>query len=306
MIIVDGNKEQHFNSSCASVCIAILLSNQGVEKEDYDVIQESYMAFLLKYDKHSNMIAAGLKMQTPDVFNLMLCKYNLLYKVKRCSNWADFKATADVLLKQGIPFMVGLKPDYLFEETRNADDSKHAIVVYKKERGHYCVVNPSKRENRKKVVTHLSVARMGSAINRLGDFKVGFILKTRNNCKTERIRLFRNSRDAFDIFQKKMDMLDRLIGEKKIDEEKYMDYIHKFIKPIALDLLTAVEASQNKSITQKSLEMKLRDFQLFALKIQRTIKKNERINMAENTFHGYAKEIRLLFNKHIVEREYAV
>ena len=119
MIPIDKRKEQHFNSSCASVCIATLLSNHGIDKEDFDVIQESFMAYLLRYDKHSNMICAGIKMQTPEVFNLMLRKYNLLYKVKRCSQWADFKATSDVLLKQGIPFMVGLKTKCLFGETRN-------------------------------------------------------------------------------------------------------------------------------------------------------------------------------------------
>lgn len=43
-------KMQHINNGCASACFAMLLSHYGIDKEDFEVIEETYMPFLKNGD----------------------------------------------------------------------------------------------------------------------------------------------------------------------------------------------------------------------------------------------------------------
>ena len=42
-------KQQHFNNSCASACVAMLLSQYGIDKQDDDVITETMMPYRIQY-----------------------------------------------------------------------------------------------------------------------------------------------------------------------------------------------------------------------------------------------------------------
>ncbi len=134
-------KQQHLNNSCASACLAMLLSNFGIDKEDLDVIAESKMPFLLKYEEEGDSFSAGMLVQESGIFNFVVSNYGLKFFQLELQNRDEYFSKARELSESNIPFMTGISSQHLypFSHKNNLD---HAIVVDDLKDNSFHILNP--------------------------------------------------------------------------------------------------------------------------------------------------------------------
>ena len=60
-------KQQHINNACVPACLAMLLSQYKIEKEDSEIIYESKMPYLVEYNEEFKAFGAGVLMQNEEV-----------------------------------------------------------------------------------------------------------------------------------------------------------------------------------------------------------------------------------------------
>jgi len=284
-------KQQHLNSSCASACVAILLSNFDIDKEDIDVIIESKMPYLLEYDFDSNTLRAGVMMQEDWVFNNMLINYNL----ELCSEQIQSKnfalSTIDKLLNNNAAFMIGLPTFFLppnaYNISTNINDNnkKHAIVVYKKENNNFFIYDPDGGINRlinntfDNVKDHVSYVLSDKKLNDALDYRqsniiIGYIQKNTNTINKIRCR-HPNIPEAIIKYQDAVSLFFNDFANTEITKDTFMTFIMSFIKPLAMDLRSALEVIKQKNIYQIELIKSLNNLQSIALAFQRKFHDNK-------------------------------
>ncbi len=287
-------KMQHINNGCASACFAILLSQHGIDKEDFEVIEETYMPFLVYYDIERDIFRAGVMMQNYDTFNNMSKKYHLEYVENEYSTWDAFSGGANNLLKSNNPFMTGMArrfiPPRAYDEIRktNKKSGGHAIVIYKKDNNFFWALDPSGGLDRnkdhqfkdvKKIVSiKINSQQLKEGIeNKEGKrFLIGYLRKL-DSCDTKSLNeQIEISRKAMLTFKTKMHNFKVILSKapETNNYQKYMKYVFNYIKPIAMDFRNAIEAVKNKTDTQKDLVSKLKKLQEIAVAYQRKIKRN--------------------------------
>ena len=285
---------QHINNGCASACFAMLLSHYGIDKEDFDVIEETYMPFLICYDAESDIFKSGVMMQNYNTFNNMSQKYHLEYVEKECVDWDVFSDEADKLLKRNNPFMTGIAKGFIpsggYDEIRKTNNKSggHAIVIYKKDNNLFWALDPSGGLERNKnyrfanvkelVEIEISSSQLKEGIeNKEGKhFLIGYLQKSDSfdtKSLNEQIEI---SKKAMYTFKTKMYNFKTILREdlETNKYQKYMKYVFNYIKPIAMDFRNAIEAIQNKTDIQKDLVSKLEKLQLITVEYQRDMKRD--------------------------------
>jgi len=314
-------KMQHIRNSCASACLAMLLSKYNIDKEDYEIIEETYMSYLIKYDESKDFFTAGVMFQSPDVFNFLLCKYGLMFDEISCINWDDFLAKAEKLLHLYTPFMTGLNPKYIssggYDKIRDNEkiSRRHTIVIYKMDGMTFNILDPSGGLNRAKeyeyetikdyVDIKISFREMQRAIDDIeAPFKIGFIKENIDLKSYDLNDYIDESIKAISKFNELMKNFEEKIVNIEDEEiyELYMRYVFRYIKPITVDLLSAFEAIQNKTELHSKIIKLLSEFQQVAIEFQRRLKTNAACKEKEGYFKRlttYSKKLYNLYLKHI-------
>jgi len=285
-------KMQHIHNGCASACFAMLLSHYGIDKEDFEVIEETYMPFLVYYDAEGDIFKAGVMMQNYDTFNNMSQKYHLEYVENGCSTWDVFSKEADNLLKGDNPFMTGVAKGFIpskgYDEIRKTDKESggHAIVIYKKDNNFFWALDPSGGLDRNKdyrfadvrelVEIKISSSQLKEGIeNKEGKrFLIGYLRKSDSFDTKSLNEQLGISRKAMLVFKTKMHNFRAILSKdpETNNYRRYMRYVFNYIKPIAMDFRNAIEAIQNKTDIQKDLISRLKRLQQTAVSYQRNVK----------------------------------
>ncbi len=260
-------KLQHYNNSCASACMAMLLSRYNIDKQDADVIVESGMPYLVRLNEDGSF-SAGALVQDKETFDTMLTAYGLELVENRHSDWPSFIGNADDLLQSGTPFMTGI--------LRPNQSGSHAVVFYEKDGEDYLFLDPDAgldrtREHRyedvrEQVTGRFSRSRFREAAN--SRHVIGYLAKTSKNPPDLRTALQR-SIDAMNVYREAVEK--RLAGMETPDYESFFRFIIDIVKPIALDLCTAIQVSG----TNPELVHTLTQYRNEVIAIQRQIKSCE-------------------------------
>ncbi|MBA7602984.1 hypothetical protein ES703_10081 [subsurface metagenome] len=287
-------KMQHINNGCASACFAMLLSHYGIDKEDFEVIEETYMPFLVYYDIERDIFRAGVMMQNHDTFNNMSKKYHLEFVESKCSSWDIFFEQVSSLLKNNNPFMTGIAkgfiPSKAYDEIRKTNNKSggHTIVIYKKDNNLFWALDPSGGLDRSKGyqfadVKELVEIKINSKQLKEGieskegkRFLIGYLRKSDSFDTKSLDEQIEISRKAMLTFKTKMHNFKTILSKdpETNNYRKYMKYVFNYIKPITMDFRNAVEAIKNKTDTQKILISKLKKLQQITISCQRNIKRN--------------------------------
>lgn len=285
-------KMQHINNSCACACFAMLLSNFGIDKEDYEVIEESIIPYMIQYDEAENKFQAGMLVQHTDVFNSMSKKYGLEYVPLKCDNWQIYYDEVKKLIKQNIPFMTGISAKYIpsfgYDKVRrgNSKSNGHTIVVYGHSGSYFHIFDPSAGLDRKKeyqyeqvkklVSINISEKRLKEGIeDKEGErFIIGYLKQTSSFELPDLVPYLETSRKSIFEFRNKMHNLQNILTDKneKITYETFMEYIYRYIKPIALDFRNTIEVIRQKKAAQKKLFENLGKLQEIAISYQHELK----------------------------------
>lgn len=126
-------KQKRFNNACVPACVAMLLSQYDIQKEDYDIIFESKRPYLIEFDISDFSFNAGVLVQSYDVMSIVPNKFG--FELVQCEfeNFSDFNNKASNLMNKNTPFITSLtqgcipSPGYKQDKRTNG----HAVVVRK-------------------------------------------------------------------------------------------------------------------------------------------------------------------------------
>ncbi|GEM_PF-5642740 len=284
-------KQQHYNNSCASACVAMLLSGYGIDKKDDDVITEAKMPYRVAYDPaDGGSFKAGVLMESDEVFNSMLQHHRLMLVGPRGLDSAAFVREADGLLAKGKPFMAGVPtmavPSPAYDEVRKRRLSgiKHCIVFHGMDTDVYLVYDPSGgldrrnahqfQEVREKVDLKLSKTLLGQAMSMSQDsFSIGYLDKWDGKQAEAILETLNRTRTALDEFVNAADRFGAdITGSPAAKHEDILyDYLARCFKPVAMDWRTAIEAQRTKGKQQFDLIGKLYDLQDLIMRQQKEL-----------------------------------
>jgi Peptidase_C39 like family len=281
-------KQQHYNNSCASACLAMLLSHRGIDKQDTDVIKETEMQYLIQLDQANMCYKAGVLVQKKKHFNILLKKYGLKLSEYKVREWNRYIDIVDDLLGNSQPFMTGVKAQYLPNRAGNSVGSgSHAVVVYEKNEGLlYRCFDPDAGLDRQ--VEHdfkdiqsivsfdLPLDQFCKAIIERGadyPYIIGY-LEELDNDPEDLEQILQESRQAIsqymDCARKELDLL-KLVNNIP-DYKGFYDFIINIVKPIAMDLNTAIKVSDKESVESCHIIAALDNYKKTVLTYQMEIK----------------------------------
>ena len=157
-------KQQHINNACVSACLAMLLSQYKIEKEDSEIIYESKMPCLVEYNEEFKAFGAGVLMQNEEILNIVPNKHGLEFVHNEFKDYEDYLIFVENLLKNDIPFMTGIAKGFLpspgYAQDKNI--SGHAVIIYKNEGDIFYILDPdggiqrNKQNNFKEIEKYVS------------------------------------------------------------------------------------------------------------------------------------------------------
>ena len=83
-------KQQHVNNGCVPACVAMLLSQFDIQKEDYDIIFESKRPYLVEFNPSNISFTAGVLVQSHQIMNIVPQKHNLDLVHYEFDNFIDY------------------------------------------------------------------------------------------------------------------------------------------------------------------------------------------------------------------------
>ncbi len=296
-------KQQHINNACVPACVAMLLSQHDIQKEDFQIISESKRPYLIEFNKPHNSFTAGVLIQSSKIMNIVPNKYNLELVNNEFNDFNNYLENAKILLKNNIPFLTslaqGLIPSIGYKQ--NKSKRGHAVVVYKFENDRFFFLDPDGGINRNEendfdqvkdfVSYNISEKELQKILEVHNKFVIGF-LKEQKNLELNIQNLLIESKLVFEkyseISREQAASIINKNGNIKYDE--FYDYILRIIKPIALDLKNALLTIPNPSKLELNLISKLEELFKNTISIQNLIKENQDV-MIRNHLEGLLKQI---------------
>jgi len=296
-------KQQHINNACVPACVAMLLSQYDIQKEDFEIIFESKRPYLLEFDKSQNAFIAGVLIQSPIILNIVPNNYNLEMVHNEFDNFNTYLENAIILLKNNTSFLTSLAQGLLPSIGYKQNNSKrgHAVVAYKIQNDRFYFLDPDGGINRTeendfdKVKDFVSYNIHINEVQRIlevhNKFVIGF-LKEQKNLESNILNLLTESKLVFEKYAEiSREQAASLINRKgNIDYDDFYDYILRIIKPIALDLNNALLTILNPSNQELNLISKLDELFKNTISIQNLIKENPGI-IIRNHINGLLKQI---------------
>ena len=280
-------KQQHINNACVPACVAMLLSQYEIQKEDFEIILESKRPYLIEFNEDDKSFSAGVLIQSPQIMNIVPNKFNLKIIHNEFDNFGEYYAKVKKLLENNIAFLTSLAQGFIPSIGYKQNKSKrgHAIVVHKIENDDFCVLDPDGGINRKEenkfeeVEDFVSYNIHKNELQRILEVRNKFIIaymeKSETNGLTALNSLNKSQKilkEYSQIFQK--EALSIINEDGSVIYNDFYDFIIRIIKPIALDLKNALLTIPNPSKNELSLITKLENLFQNTLDIQKKLKEN--------------------------------
>ena len=280
-------RQQHYNNSCASACLAMLLSQRGIRKQDTDVIKESRMQHLIQLDEESRSFAAGVLVQEPRHFDIMLSRYGLRFCQFDTMEWSEYIARANEMLDNAQPFMTSVNPGCLPGSASCAPQSNsHAVVTHARNGNTYGFFDPDAGLDRgvehdydcvqTAVCFRLDAEQLHQAIssrNAGQPFVIGY-LQSAHAASEDTSPIWRESLHAASryetIARSRLHSLSLEHGAPGPDE--FYGFICSIVKPLTNDLYTAIRVSGQGNTGQNNLADALLRFKQNVICVQRNLK----------------------------------
>jgi hypothetical protein len=284
-------KQQHYNGSCASACLAMLLSGYSIDKRDDDIITETKMPYRVAFDPaDGGRFTAGVLMDSNEVFNSMLLHHRLMLTGPKARNWTDFQQTAGEQLAKGRPFMARVptmaltSPGYEQLRQRRQAGIRHNVVFLEIRDERYRILDPWGGLDRTKEQVYadirdhvdlmISKKILQPAMELSGkETSIGFLDKWNGKQAEAILETLNRTRAALDALVKTAEKFGAdITGSPASKHEDILyDYLGRCFKPIALDWRTAIEAQRERGQAQYQLIGELYDLQEIIIKQQKAL-----------------------------------
>ncbi len=306
-------KHQRLNNGCAWTCLASLLSHRGIDIETEQLVAESIIPYLIEYSSTDNSLRAGMQIQHTDVFNSITLHYGLEHIDHRFSEWPSYRKKAMYLLGEGIPFMTSIAinsiPLPAYDKFRKScgESRGHAVVIFGFDEEGFHGLDPDGGLDRSVFHQFDSVKdevqfRITSDNLRKGleqkpgrSFRIGWQRPVEPGHCPDMSDHLRRSRESVTVFRNRMNAFnEEMKCSAHLSYETFMERVYSIIKPITLDLFTAIETIDPKSECQIKLSDELRKLRIM---IQEQQSNFESDNVSSLT--RIADSICILLTEHI-------
>ena len=270
-------KQQKYNNSCAWDCFSMLLAAHGVETTTLDLIGASHIPYQLRIHPEERRLSAGMLVQEDSTVNSVLGRLGYHLNSKRPQTIAEYVSLSKDTLLNGEAFITSLKrPDNL--------PGRHAVVFTENRDSFFLGLDPDCRLDRTicydysdvEDIVALNLTEEEFVYSATGeDGYVPLIGVLSPSKPHEPGSTFLNG-----VFKRSNDALEFYISEtKELDftNRESMKVIYSVIKPVLLDLRTAIEI-RDKPLNQESeIASFLRGFENEILLFRRLKKNGEAI-----------------------------
>ena len=280
-------KQQHINNACVPACVAMLLSQHNIQKEDYEIIFESKRPYLIEFNKSNISFNAGVLIQSSEVMNIVPNKYNLGMIHNEFSNFDCYLDKAKKLLNNNTAFLTSLAQGYIpsagYKQNKNRNG--HAVIVYKIKNDRFYFLDPDGGVNRRKnnrfdkvkdlVSYNIHKIEVQKILKIQNKFVIGHLTEQTRN-KPNILNLLIDSKQVFNNLSKIFrNQMTAMINENgKCNYDQFYKFILQIIKPVALDFKNALLTIPNPSNREQVLISKLDELFTNTLIIQKSLKDN--------------------------------
>ena len=306
-------KHQRLNNGCAWTCLAILLSRWSINIEVEQLIARSIIPYLIEYCSADNAFRAGMQVQHTEVFNSITQPFGLEHIDQRFSGWDSFHRKAVQLLGEGIPFMTCIAtrsiPLSAYDILRKSggESRGHAVVIFGYDDEEYLGLDPDGGLDRSgfynfdsikdKVQFRIKPDDLRNGLERKPgkSYLIGWQKPAEPGQFPEMSDYLNISRESVRIFRNRMKVfIEEINGTAHLSHETFMERIHSMIKPITLDLVTAIETIEQKSKCQLQLSDEL-------LKLRKVFQEHQSYlgSRSLSDLDGMTDRICILLTKHI-------
>jgi len=297
-------KMQHYDNGCFISCLAMLLSAHGIETEDYELIKDLELPYILRYIPDKDAFSAGIMIadSNPDIVQNMLASHGLKMTNSFHATFAEYEAELAKLLGDNICAVSSLPhqhiPSKLYGTGRQSGgQSGHAVVLYGMDGAIVSLLDPSGGISRDKNWTYeqvrefvdlkITLPALKLALSERKIYILGYIEQIERR-QAEVIQIsgttITQSLQALDIFHDKCSdfwhELDK--ANRHIDYDRFISQIMRCIKPVVLDWRTAIEASLHTCTEAQCVVEEMKRFQCFILNEQKLVKESNRVS---ESFH---------------------
>lgn len=298
-------KQQHINNACAPACMAMLLSQYGIDKEDFDIIFESKRPYMIEYQESDNSFCNGVLYQSFEIMDIVPNKHGLAATHNFFDSYQGYLKRAKQLLENNIPFITSL-PQRLLPSPgykRHSGSRGHAVVVYKTDNGKLYFLDPDGGIDRNKdnkfddvsdsVSYSVSVNELEAMLRQQDKYLIGHIQKQATRSEHSIIpNLLKNSKQALEKYTRTAakEILNITKEDGSTDYDDFYSFIIRLIKPFVMDLKHALMTIPNASEQEVKLIALLEDFFRETLCIQRKLK-NDSALLMESYFNYISIQI---------------
>ncbi len=306
-------KHQRLNNGCAWTCFAILLGRWGIDIETEQLVAESIIPYLIEYSSADNSFSAGMQIQHTAVFNSIIQISGLEHIDQRFSGWASYRKKAVKLLGEGIPFMTSITnksiPLSAYDKLRKSggESRGHAVVIFGCDEEGFHGLDPDGGLDRSGFYQFDSVKdkvqfritpddlRKGLEQKPGRSYLIGWQRPAEPGQGPDMSDYLRRSRESVTVFRNRMNTFSEEInGSVHLSYEAFMERVYSMIKPITLDLFTAIETIDRKSKCQLKLSDELRKLRKMIQKHQSNFGSGNLSNISRIT-----ERICILLTQHI-------
>ncbi|NOQ22318.1 MAG: hypothetical protein GQ565_06680 [Candidatus Aegiribacteria sp.] len=270
-------KQQKYNNSCAWDCFSMLLATHGVETTALDLVGASHIPYQLRLHPEEKRLSAGMLVQADGTVNPVLGRFGFHLNSRRTPTIAEYIALARETLRNGDALITNLKrPDNL--------PGRHAIVITELRESCFIGLDPDCRLDRATDYSYFDVEEIVAldfteeelVIAASGEEGFVPLIGVLSPCTPQEPDspllqdVFKRSNDALEFYFSETEDLDFTNGES-------MQIIYSVIKPIVLDLRTAIEIRDEFLNQESEIASFLRGFESEILHLRKLVKNGKAI-----------------------------
>jgi|GEM_PF-6031768 len=234
-------RQQKYNNSCAWDCFSMLLAARGVKTTAREIVGSSHVPYQLRLHPKDHRLSAGMLVQSDSSVGLALERFGFRLGSRRAATIPEYIALAKKTLGNTDAFVTNLKrPDSL--------PGRHAVVMTELQDSRFMGLDPDCRLDRSKNYNYSDVEETVALNFREEDLvqaasgEKGFVpLIGVLSPSTPQEPVFPSLQDVFRISNDALKFYSSQTKDLDFKNGDSLDAVYSMIKPIVLDLRTAIE-----------------------------------------------------------------
>ena len=274
-------KYMTFNNSCFFTALANLLEEFNINVEDRDIVKDSLIPYIFRYDSNDNKYIAGYQIQETRYINHYLKRYNLVFQERKYSKGciAETKKNLVDEIKYENNIVVSLK---VLEDS----NSWHATIYKGYIDNKFIFLNMKRKASNEPIYYKLTYKEL---LDKLADIvQYGYITEIKQesnvNLKSELLR----SLIVLESYQKELIQF----CSKKTTYKQRITSKDKLFRALFLSYIDVAEILGNKKLLERLAWMQTQMIKTYSLDFDLLLCNYIKIDLVNNIFYLIKNQIK--------------